>query len=220
MMSKSKASVERTTPSTRERILETATRIIVERGVGGLRIRELAHEVGIREGSIYNHFAGRNEIIEAIFRQADARMSPFGALLDLETTPKDQLDLTRKEIRSTGLAGFLADSAEYVVQEFAKYPDALCLIRAIISARFHDESARRAYEEVFRKDMSRAILAVCHIAFEQGLLKQSIRPQALADLMAAAFEYAIGDSFAPDGFERFKATLRNLFGVIGAMASR
>ena len=61
----------------------------MERGVGGLRIRGIARAVGIREDSIYNHFAGRDEIIRVIFEQADASMSPTGATLDLDRTPKE-----------------------------------------------------------------------------------------------------------------------------------
>ena len=57
---------------TRERILDAATRVIVERGVAGLRIRAVARDVGIREGSIYNHFSGRADMIRAIFRRVNA----------------------------------------------------------------------------------------------------------------------------------------------------
>ena len=154
----------------------------MERGVGGLRIREVARAVGIREGSIYNHFAGRDEIIRAIFEQVDAAMSPFGETLDMETTPKEQLRLAGEEIRTRGLAGFLSASAEHLLRHFTRNPDSLRLIRAILSARFHDPGARQAYEEVFRKDMSRALQAIFHLAAERGLLREAVQPQDLADL--------------------------------------
>jgi len=144
----------------------------VERGVGGLRIR-------------------------VIFEQADASMSPTGATLDLDRTPKEQLQLAREEILARGLSGFLAASGEYLIQHFA----------------------RSAYEEVFRKDMVRALLTVCHLAAELGMLKESIRPQALAELLVAGYEHAIGDCFLDNGFDRFSAAVRDMLGVIGAMAS-
>jgi AcrR family transcriptional regulator len=219
-MSKKKIPSEPPAAGTRQRLLEAATRIIVERGVGGLRIREVARAVGIREGSIYNHFAGRDEIIRAIFEQTDAAMSPFGATLDLEKTPKEQLDLAREEVRARGLAGFLAASGEYLLQHFAQNPDSLRLIRAVLSARFHDQSARRAYEKVFRKDMAHAILTVCHLAAELGQLREPVRPQDLAELLVAGYEHLIGDSFFDDGLKRFSSSVRKLLGVIGALASR
>src|SRR5512136_1147155 len=163
-MSQNRSPHEPATQGTRQRILEAATRLIVERGVGGLRIRDVARLVGIREGSLYNHYTGRDELIQAIFEQVDAGMSPLGRILDLERTPTEQLQLAREEIRARGLAGFLAASGEHLLKHFARNPDSLRLLRAVLSARFHDPSARRAYEEVFRSDMERALLAIFHLA--------------------------------------------------------
>ncbi len=205
---------------TRRRILEAATRLIVERGVGGLRIRAIAQAVGIREGSIYNHYAGRDQIIRAIFEQVDAGMSPLGETLDLERTPTEQLSLAGEEIRARGLAGFLEASGKHLLEHFARNPDSLRLLRAMLSARFHDPSARRAYEEVFRRDMERALQAIFHLAAEQGLLRETVRPQDLAGLVMGSFEQAFADSFADEGPERFEASIRQLMITVGALASR
>ncbi len=205
---------------TRRRILEAATKLIVERGVGGLRIRAIAQAVGIREGSIYNHYAGRDQIIRAIFEQVDAGMSPLGETLDLERTPPEQLSLAGEEIRARGLAGFLAASGKHLLEHFARNPDSLRLLRAMLSARFHDPSARRAYEEVFRRDMERALQAIFHLAAEQGLLREAVRPQDLAGLVMGSFEQAFADSFADEGPERFEASIRQLMITVGALASR
>jgi AcrR family transcriptional regulator len=205
---------------TRRRILEAATAMIVERGVGGLRIRAIARAVGIREGSIYNHYAGRDEIIRAIFEQVDAGMSPIGETLDIQRTPREQLRLAGEEIGTRGLAGFLAASGEHLRDHFARNPDSLRLIRAILSARFHDPSARRAYEEVFRRDMVRALHAIFHLAAEQGLFRESVEPQDLAELAMAGLEQAIADSFSDDEPQRFSSSIRKLMGVVGALASR
>jgi AcrR family transcriptional regulator len=205
---------------TRRRILEAATAMIAERGVGCLRIRAVARAVGIREGSIYNHYAGRDEIIRAIFEQVDAGISPIGETLDIQRTPREQLRLAGEEIRTRGLAGFLAASGEHLLDHFARNPDSLRLIRAILSARFHDPSARRAYEEVFRRDMVRALQAIFHLAAEQGLLRASVEPQDLADLAMAGLEHAIADSFSDDEPQRFSVSIRKLMDVVGALASR
>jgi len=52
--------------STRERILAEALRLFAESGYGGASMRELARRVGVRESSLYNHFAGKAAILEAI----------------------------------------------------------------------------------------------------------------------------------------------------------
>jgi AcrR family transcriptional regulator len=52
--------------STRERILAEALQLFAESGYGGASMRELARRVGVRESSLYNHFAGKAAILEAI----------------------------------------------------------------------------------------------------------------------------------------------------------
>lgn len=55
-----------TAPTTRERILTEALNLFAQSGYGGASMRELARRVGIRESSLYNHFAGKAAILEAI----------------------------------------------------------------------------------------------------------------------------------------------------------
>jgi len=52
--------------STRERILAEALSLFAQSGYGGASMRELARRVGIRESSLYNHFASKAAILEAI----------------------------------------------------------------------------------------------------------------------------------------------------------
>ena len=54
---------------TRDLIVSTALRIIDDEGMEGLSMRRLAAELGARGPSIYHHFAGKDEIIEAIIEQ-------------------------------------------------------------------------------------------------------------------------------------------------------
>jgi len=53
-------------PTTRERILDAAIDLISRKGFDAVSIREIAREVGIREGSIYNHFKSKDEILDMI----------------------------------------------------------------------------------------------------------------------------------------------------------
>ena len=47
--------------TTKEKIVETALELFSQRGYGGVSIRDIAREVGIRESSIYNHFPGKQD---------------------------------------------------------------------------------------------------------------------------------------------------------------
>jgi len=57
---------------TRARIVEVATAIIDAEGLGALSTRRLASELEVRAPSLYNHFATKDDILDAV---ADAIMS-------------------------------------------------------------------------------------------------------------------------------------------------
>ena len=142
--------------------------MIAEKGVAGLRVRAIAREAGIREGSIYNHFAGRADIIRAIFQRVDASLSPFGAVLDVNTSPREQIDSTREFIRDNGLEAFLAGTKDLLVSRFTRDPVLFRFLRAVVGARLHDNDARAAYEDVFLTEMRRVFESACRLASEAG----------------------------------------------------
>lgn len=49
----------------RDRILAAAVSVMKERGVGGTTTKEVARAAGVAEGSIYNHFANKTELVGA-----------------------------------------------------------------------------------------------------------------------------------------------------------
>jgi len=50
----------------RQRLLDAAIELIAERGVEGLRLRELAERADVGFGSFYNHFASKEELVEVV----------------------------------------------------------------------------------------------------------------------------------------------------------
>lgn len=53
----------------RERILAAAVSVMKERGVTNTTTKEIARAAGVAEGSIYNHFANKTELIAASMRE-------------------------------------------------------------------------------------------------------------------------------------------------------
>ena len=51
----------------RERILAVATALFVERGYEGVAMREIAEACGITKAALYYHFAGKSDVLNAIF---------------------------------------------------------------------------------------------------------------------------------------------------------
>lgn len=55
--------------ATRAEILDTAWDLVREQGLGGLNLRDLASRVGMRAPSLYQYFASKHAIYDAMFAQ-------------------------------------------------------------------------------------------------------------------------------------------------------
>ncbi|MEO3766100.1 helix-turn-helix domain-containing protein [Streptomyces sp. B5E4] len=52
----------------REHLVATAVRLISQRGTAGLTVRDIAREAGVADGVLYNHFAGKEELLATALR--------------------------------------------------------------------------------------------------------------------------------------------------------
>ena len=55
--------------TTRERILDAAEQVFAEKGLGAAPVRDIASRVGLNPASLYNHFAGKEELYEAVLER-------------------------------------------------------------------------------------------------------------------------------------------------------
>jgi AcrR family transcriptional regulator len=80
--------------ATRERILDAAEALFAEHGLAGTAVRDIARDVGLTAASLYNHFAGKQELYEAVLERGvrpliemmqalPARDEPMSARIDL-----------------------------------------------------------------------------------------------------------------------------------------
>src|SRR3954451_12260378 len=56
----------RQTLLTRQRIVEAASALVDAEGLAAVTVRRLATELGVRGPSLYNHFATKAEIVDAV----------------------------------------------------------------------------------------------------------------------------------------------------------
>lgn len=81
--------------NTRDRILDAAIELFAESGAAAVSIRNITGHVGINESSLYNHFRGKDELLDAIiikFREE------FGkAVYDLARIERDLIGLTPEQ---------------------------------------------------------------------------------------------------------------------------
>ena len=85
---------------TKERLLVAAVNVINERGVKGIRIREIAASAGVREPSVYHFFGNREGLVEAaLVERFNVQLSElfhaFGAELKNCRTQEDFVALIR-----------------------------------------------------------------------------------------------------------------------------
>lgn len=67
--------------STRDRLLDAAQHLFAAEGFTATSIRKIAEGVGIREASVYAHFANKQAILDAVLARADERIVEVAAAL-------------------------------------------------------------------------------------------------------------------------------------------
>ncbi|MCW5953022.1 MAG: TetR/AcrR family transcriptional regulator [Propionibacteriaceae bacterium] len=65
-------------PHRRERILDAAEALILDRGFDAMSVQAIAEQVGIAKGAIYREFASKHEILDVLLRRSMERMLTAG----------------------------------------------------------------------------------------------------------------------------------------------
>jgi AcrR family transcriptional regulator len=61
--------------ATRRRLLRAARRLFAKRGYAGVGTEEIVRAAGVTRGALYHHFAGKRELLEAVYEQIEAEIS-------------------------------------------------------------------------------------------------------------------------------------------------
>jgi AcrR family transcriptional regulator len=91
----------------RERLLDAALHVFLEKGYDGAAMREIAHQAGVTEGLIYHHFAGKRELLLALLQER----SPAAAVVGLGERPsKETLNAALDDLLRRILDAFESDA--------------------------------------------------------------------------------------------------------------
>jgi AcrR family transcriptional regulator len=74
-------------PRTRRALLDAGRRLIAQKGVATLRISHITEEANVALGSFYNHFATKEELVEAVLSETLASLA--AEIVSDETTHDD-----------------------------------------------------------------------------------------------------------------------------------
>lgn len=82
--------------STKDRILEEALTLFAENGYDGTGVEQIAEKVGIKAPSLYKHFKGKEDIMNALIDSAEAHYeSSFGSSEHIGKLPESRDDFVR-----------------------------------------------------------------------------------------------------------------------------
>jgi AcrR family transcriptional regulator len=157
---------------TKQRIFETAVELFSREGYSAVSVRDLTRAVGIKESSLYNHFASKEGILEAIYQHFQAEMGkvkPPSNLPELLATVPTEV-LLRK-----GFERFL---------DVADTPLMARIYRILVVEQFRDPRARDLMEGLFEFP-----LAAATQLFEA--MTQDAASLSTARRLAITYQYAL-----------------------------
>ncbi len=110
----------------REQILDAAARMLRRQGYGNTTLRAIAEVAGIQAGSIYYHFASKDEIMDAVLERGVAAV--YEAVRDrLVALPSETGHLARIEVALTTHLEALLSHGDYTsasIRTYGEVPEA------------------------------------------------------------------------------------------------
>lgn len=75
-----------------QQIIETAIKLIAEKGIQNLTIKNISKEIGITEPALYRHFDNKLEILKGIIQYFSIIMKPAFESMQKENQPIQQIE--------------------------------------------------------------------------------------------------------------------------------
>jgi AcrR family transcriptional regulator len=154
--------------SSREQLLEAATRVFARSGYHGASMSEIAAEAGFSKGALYWNFTSKEDLFFALLDELDSHLSVLIAASALVP-----IDEQRQEELSRGLSAVL-DNGRDVVRLFHEY-SALAVRDPKVAARYAARNAR------IREELA----ASARMRHEASGVPLAIPPEDLATAMIA-----------------------------------
>lgn len=143
---------------TKQKILDCSILLFSERGFNGVSIREIARAVGIKESSIYNHYTGKQAIIEEIcasFTQSLSFAQP--PLIQIEEMLSHQKP---REIFQSFILSYGGNIQPRLTQ----------MAKIVFSEQFHQGIVRNIFLEKFVEDTADYYQKVLSLMQKKGLI--------------------------------------------------
>lgn len=148
--------------STKDRILEAAVDLFAEKGYNDVSIREITRAVGIKESSLYNHFASKQMILDEIF---DIMRKKYEDMTPSKETAADMLEkLSSEEFLEMGIKAF---------QLYMGDPLIIKIWRIISIERFRNDRAKEFFINELMDNPIHYQASIFEMMMKKGLIKES-----------------------------------------------
>ena len=170
--------------STKERIFLAAVELFSQKGYSGVSVRDITREVGINEGSMYNHFKNKEALLNAIYEY-------FMAEIGGATFSEEDVDGIIDQI---GPLTFLEQALDLFIKRLGS-PVMNKIGRILTIEQFSNENIRQLFEQqIF--DLPRRIYVRAFAKMMRDGAIQPFEPEMLADEYLAYsislyYEYAV-----------------------------
>ena len=142
--------------STKDRILEEALTLFSENGYDGTCVEQIAEKVGIKAPSLYKHFKGKEDILNALIDNAEARYEEsFGSeqhIGNITESREDFVRVTMERILFTMRDPMIRKIRKFLVQEQFR-SDRL----AAITTRHQLEGVQKMYTRIIEGMMEKGL---------------------------------------------------------------
>lgn len=120
----------------KEKIFNVSIDLFSEHGYGGVSIRQIAREVGIKESSIYNHYKSKEAILDAILDYYVSKMTE-------DEIPANQASMNL----DVGIEHFYRAGLELYASKLDS-PEMLKITRFVLIEMYHNEKIRNYVKSV------------------------------------------------------------------------
>lgn len=185
--------------TTKDRIIEAALELFSQRGYDGVSVRDIARAVGIRESSLYNHFANKRAIFDGIVDFCVQQSEVYFRRSALPFDAGDDVSIYRG-IGIEDLQGLI----ERTFRFFFDDPWNLRFRRLLLLSQYTDPRCRDIYRLLYRDKCLQVQAYIFSALMDAGDIRRE-------DPMAVAAEF-YGPAFmllhTCDSFEEARPFLR------------
>lgn len=149
---------------TKDRILESALTLFSERGYDGVGVDLIAEKAGIKGPSLYKHFKGKEDILNALIEMVEVHYEAhFGSLKNLGEIPSTMDEMINSALKRIEFT--LRDPVVKKVRRVFAMEQFRSSRIAWLATKYNIESVQEIYQHIFQAMIEKGIMKKTDTAF-------------------------------------------------------